>query len=210
MWPVCIATTALAVGAATSTGGLTALALNRQSPTRRRMTMKSTRVDEKPAIRLEPPRLENRAPLLIAGLRGSYTAETRTEIPALWQRFGSQIGNVPGQVGGVAYGVCFKPSTGEEGFGYLSGVEVSGVSGLPQEFSHVSLPARRYAVFPHRGHVSELYQTCDAIWQTWLPGSGHEVVPAGPGGPTFFERYGEAFDPGKGMGDVEVWIPIES
>ena len=26
--------------------------------------------------------------------------------------------------------------------------------------------------------------------------------------PDFFERYGEAFDPQLGMGDVEVWIPV--
>jgi predicted transcriptional regulator YdeE len=27
--------------------------------------------------------------------------------------------------------------------------------------------------------------------------------------PAFLERYGEAFDPRTGMGDVEVWVPVE-
>jgi len=57
-------------------------------------------------INLAPPRFENGKPLLVAGLGERYTCETSAGIPALWQRFQPHIGNIPGQVGGTAYGVC--------------------------------------------------------------------------------------------------------
>jgi AraC family transcriptional regulator len=124
-------------------------------------------LDEARELQLNPPRFENGKPLLIAGLRGHFTAATWEGIPALWQRLASS-GKVPGQAGPVHYGLCFNMS---DGIDYLAGVEVSGVAGLPSEFSSVSLPAQRYVVFPHREHVSKLYNTVDTIWRKWFPGS---------------------------------------
>jgi AraC family transcriptional regulator len=56
--------------------------------------------------------------------------------------------------------------------------------------------------------VSTLRYTVSAIWSQWFPESGCKAVRAIAGAPDFFERYGEAFDPQLGMGDVEVWIPV--
>ena len=69
------------------------------------------------------------------------------------------------------------------------------------------LPKRRYAIFPHREHVSRLGDAIDAIRETWLAGSGHDAA-LGGGAPDFLERYGEQFDPVAGTGDLEVWFPI--
>ncbi len=160
------------------------------------------------ALQLEPPRFENCGALLIAGLRSNYTAETMNELPAQWQRFAPHIGKIVGQIGRTTYGMCWQASDGG-GIEYLSGVEVSGFSGLPGEFTVVSIPAQRYAVFPHRGHVSQMYETCDAI-SKWLPESGHQCADGGADGPDFFERYSEEFDPRTGMGGMEVWVPIKS
>ncbi|RWX60406.1 AraC family transcriptional regulator, partial [Mesorhizobium sp. M4B.F.Ca.ET.089.01.1.1] len=55
---------------------------------------------------LEPPRFETSRPFLIAGLGERYSCETSAGIPMLWQRFGPYIGNIPGETGDVAYGVC--------------------------------------------------------------------------------------------------------
>lgn len=155
--------------------------------------------------RLETPRFENGRPLLIAGLRGHFTDATWAGIPVQWQRLGSS-GPIPGQVGRVYYGLCFNLSHGVD---YLCGVEVSSASGLPGDFTTVNVAAQKYAVFPHREHVSKLRQTLDAIGK-WLPSSGHQPARAAGGAPDFFERYGEGFDPRTGTGDIEVWIPIKS
>jgi len=150
------------------------------------------------------PRFENGRPMLIAGLRGHFTTATWAGIPAQWQRLVS-YGNVPDTLGFTHYGLCFNMSNGID---YLCGVEVSGIDGLPDEFSQVNIPAQKYAVFAHHEHVSKLRDTLDVIQRQWFPGSGHQAARPSPGAPDFFERYGEGFDPRTGMGDIEVWMPI--
>ena len=112
-------------------------------------------------------------------------------------------GKIPGMVGWTYYGLCFNLPGGID---YFCGAEVSSAAGLPTGFSHCEIPAQRYAVFDHRGHVSELYNTLDAIQRIWAP--DHELVRPSGSAPDFFESYGERYDPQKGMGDIEVWIPI--
>jgi AraC family transcriptional regulator len=161
--------------------------------------------DKTPSEELEQPRFEDGKPMLLAGLRDYYRVATMSEIPGLWKRFAPYIGRVPGQVGGVTYGVCFPSS---DGFDYMAAVEVRSSEGLPDEFSVVTMPAERYAVFSHKGHVSKLPETCRAIEREWLPRSRYSLALGTPGSPGFFERYGESFDPKIGAGDVEVWVPI--
>jgi AraC family transcriptional regulator len=168
-----------------------------------------SKTNESSFVHLEPPRFENGAPLLIAGLRAQLAAGTN-QIPAQWQRLGPYIGKVPGQVGGVFYGVGFNISEDQDGCDYLSGFEVSDFSGIPGELSRVSIPAQRYAVFPHHGHVSKLYNTINTIHRQWLPGSGCQVANDNAGAVAFFEHYGEKFDPQTGTGGIEVWIPIKA
>ena len=155
---------------------------------------------------ISPPRVQQAGQLRIAGLRGEYTSETRGEIPLLWQRFAPHIGNTAGQVGNVAYGVCFCGSA-YRGFGYLAGIELSSETAIPDDWSVANFPAGGYAVFTHGGHVSTLCETLDAVHR-WLPGSGLQVAHAEPGGPAFFERYGEAVCPSTGLGGMELWFPL--
>jgi AraC family transcriptional regulator len=159
-------------------------------------------------VNLDPPRCEDRGQLIIAGLAGRYTAGTLDDLPALWGRFAVYIGRIPGQVGRVAYGVCSDMLSGTGSFQYLSGVEVSESSALPEQFSRVHIPAQRYVVFPHREHVSKLRDTVSTIWSQWFPESGYKAARGTAGAADFFERYGEGFDPQRGIGDIEVWIPV--
>ena len=154
------------------------------------------------SLGLGAPRFENGREMLIAGLNASYTLATRGEIPAQWERFAPAIGKVTGQIGENAYGVCWN-SQPECAFDYLAGVEVSQVTGLPSDFTHVKLAARRYAVFTHSKHVSKVVDTLDAIWSKWLPESGFK-----PSAAPCFERYTSEFNPETGFGGTEIWIPI--
>lgn len=152
---------------------------------------------------LEPPRFETSRPFFIAGLGERYNCETSAGIPMLWQRFGPHIGNIPGEIGDVAYGVCVNGDDAGN-FDYIAGVEVSDFSELPKEFSRVRVPAQKYAVFSHREHISTIRRTVNTIWNKWLPASGHEVADAPE-----FERYGPEFDPRSGNGGLEIWIPVK-
>ena len=115
--------------------------------------MSQATMKKAPAVQLEAPRFENAEPLRIAGLREHFTPETMKNIPELWRRFGPHIGNIPGQVGHAAYGLCFN-ALGPDGVDYLAGVEVSNSSDRPGDFSFANIPAQKYAVFSHREHVS--------------------------------------------------------
>lgn len=151
---------------------------------------------------LEMPRFEDGKELLIAGLNERYTFETRINIPVQWEKFCPHLGKVPGQVGQMSYGVSWNCEP-KCSFDYLSGVEVSDTAKLPAGFSHVRLPAQRYAVFIHPLHVSKLPQTIDTIWRKWVPDCGL------PTEEDCVERYTAEFNPNTGMGGMEIWVPLK-
>jgi AraC family transcriptional regulator len=153
---------------------------------------------------LEPPRFETSRPFLIAGLGERYSCETSAGIPMLWQRFGPYIGNMPGEIAGVAFGACVNGDDAGN-FDYVAGVEVADFSDLPKDFHRVRVPAQKYAVFSHRDHISTIRRTTNTIWNKWLPASGHEIADAPE-----FERYGPDFDPRSGNGGLEIWVPIRT
>ena len=156
---------------------------------------------------VEPPRFENGKTLLVAGMRQHYAPQNMKELPELWQRFAPHIGSIPGQVGLAAYGLCFNANS-PDGMDYMTAVEVRSASGLPADFQVTTVPAQKFAVFSHRGHVSKLFETLSAI-DKWIFTSGLRVAPATAEAPSFFERYSEEFNPQTGMGGMEVWVPIE-
>jgi AraC family transcriptional regulator len=160
------------------------------------------RMKELKIVPLAAPRFEAGGKLLIAGMSDRFTFETNEGIPALWQTFVPYIGNIPGQVNGVTYGVCCNPDA-DGGFEYVAGVEVKSRDRLPASLRCVEVEPQRYAVFQHGGHVSTLHQTFYSIWNGWLPESGFEAADAPE-----FERYSEDFDPVAGTGVVEIWLPI--
>jgi AraC family transcriptional regulator len=151
------------------------------------------------------PRFVDGKAMTFAGMSEHVTSDW-DKIDKLWWRFAPHIGKVPGQVvARVAYGVVTNSG---KGIDYLAAVEVTGTKVLPKDFVQASLPAQRYAVFAHEGHVSKLKDTMDAIWK-WFPTSGLEHARTA-GAPAFFERYGEEFDPQKGTGGIEVWVPVKA
>lgn len=152
---------------------------------------------------LAPPRLERRDALLIAGIGERHKMAGAPAIPLQWSRMVPFLGTLPTEKYGLTYGVCANPDD-DGAFDYIAGVEVERFGDLPPELTSIRLPARRYAVFTHEGHVSALPQTFNAIWAHWLPASGEKPADA----PTF-ERYDDRFDPQTGQGVVEVWLPLE-
>ncbi|SDS91822.1 AraC family transcriptional regulator [Bradyrhizobium canariense] len=159
--------------------------------------MDSTAIDN-----LRAPRFETSHPLLVAGFSERYTCESGAAIPGQWQRFHQSVGNIPGRIGQVAYGVCCNGDDAGN-FDYIAGVEVSDFSDLPREFARVRIPEQKYAVFTHRDHISTIRRTINTIWNHWLPASGLKAADA-----PSFERYDENFDPLTGNGGLEIWLPV--
>jgi AraC family transcriptional regulator len=161
------------------------------------------RMDKTLLTELDPPRFLEGEELLIVGLAARYTFETNQGIPAQWQRFAPHIGHIPKQRGPETYGLCANGDNSGS-FEYIAGVRVSEFSDLPEGLSGTRVPKRRYAVFTHKGHVSQLRRTHYTIWNKWHRESGSHVADA-----PNFERYGKDFNPMTGLGPIEVWMPVD-
>ena len=135
----------------------------------------------------------------VVGLSAECTFENTSAIPPLWQSFNAREDEVDGAVPGVAFGVCCNVDDAGR-FRYVAGVEATRKT---DGMDFVDIPASRYAVFTHSGHISDLPKTVYTIWNKCLPDAGIE-----PAKSPDFERYDRRFNPETGNGEVEIWVPI--
>jgi AraC family transcriptional regulator len=183
--------------------GLTPEAVRAQGHLDNIKLLEPIRMEQNVLTNIEAPRFVDGQVLLVGGIGQRYTSETSAGIPAQWQRFVPYLGHIAGQVGHTAYGVCCN-FDGEGDFEYICGVEVSGFSALPPDFSRIRIEPQKYAVFAHRDHISTIRSTWNTIFNKWLPESGCKLA-----GAPEFERYTEEFNPATGMGGTEIWIPVQ-
>jgi predicted transcriptional regulator YdeE len=174
-----------------------------QDPTGEVRAQEERMIREMESYHLESPRFENGKEMIVAGLSGHFTKDALSQIPDLWMKFAPSIGKVPTQKGQATYGVCHGGDK-DGSFDYLAGVEVEKATNLPSGFTHMRLAPQRYAVFTHTKHVSKLCETMSAIYNKWLPNSGLEAVHA-----PALEKYTEEFCPDKGVGGIELWVPVK-
>jgi len=157
------------------------------------------RLDHPTGVPMASPRLIEHPAFGVAGLQARYTYETAAGIPALWQRL-SLHGAPLSRVGAYEYGVCSEARDGA--YDYTCGVQVEG--NAPAGLALLRIPAQRYAVFFHAGHIAAIRSSYRAIFDQWLPASGLRPV----NGPDF-ERYDARFDGSTGEGGVEIWVPVD-
>jgi len=157
----------------------------------------------KSSVSLDSPQLENEGPLRVVGMTESCSFDTTVQIPAQWQRFMTYYNAIPAKLDRIPVGLA--DAVDDEGrFSYTCGVEVSRFGDLPKGLREIELPARSYAVFEHRRHVSTLYDTYSAIWNTALPAMGRTSADA-----PVLERHNPQFDPRTGEGGIALWVPLE-
>jgi AraC family transcriptional regulator len=149
----------------------------------------------------EPKRIDGKT-ILLAGLSERYNDSTIAGVPSQWQRFAPHIGNIPGEVVGAAYGVCYNGDD-EGNVDYMTGVAVRDFSAVPDDLSRLRLTAQTYFVFEIEEHISSIRMAWNTIWNAWLPQSGCALADA-----PFFERYGSSFNPQTGSGGYEFWLPM--
>lgn len=146
----------------------------------------------------DPVRFETGKAMLLGGLRRHHSFQ-HGDFAGQWRDF-SALGPLPGQLGEHAYGViCAATATTCE---YMCAVEVAALEVLPKTLGRMRIAPQTYAVFLHRGHVDALPQTWQAALD-WLARSSWESAHQPD-----FERYGDAFDPDSGSGEVEVWLAV--
>lgn len=151
-------------------------------------------------IPIDPPRIEDQGAFRVSGLSMRCKNHDPSGIPALWQRLNARDTTEFNDVE-AAYGVCFDGD--ESGFSYLAGY--NSTAAAPKDMDSVDLPAGRYAIFTHAGHIADLPNFVYSVWNSALEANNltHRKAPD-------FELYDKRFDVSTGRGLVEIWIPVEA
>ena len=128
---------------------------------------------KKGKVRLKPDIL-HKSSFSIAGL--IYSGRDTNEIFNLWQAFWLMV-----QKGKIVLensrcvGACLHDidMRNNEIFVYYAGIEIDRVFHIPKEMKSVNIPECTYAVFKHKGPISEIEQTYDRIYGSWIPLTGN-------------------------------------
>jgi AraC family transcriptional regulator len=159
---------------------------------------------ESKAMKLKEPRIQKEGELLFVGQSEHVPYKEMQNIAGQWERFMS------GPYGVIDHKVAEPPvgiTTGsnDDGIEYMCAAGVTKFGPLLNNCVKLTLPPATYAVFVHDGHVTQLRETYEAIWNDWFPKSGKPPAEA-----PSFERHNETFDPRTGNGGVTIWIPIRA
>lgn len=153
---------------------------------------------------LKAPAIKHGEKILAVGLAQRHPFEKPQDIPAQWQDFmATKYAAIPHKRQGMPIGMSNGPDD-DGNFEYICAAEVETFATTPRGLIEIEVPARRYAVFAHDGHVSAIGATYNAIWNEWLPASGEK-----PANAPCIERHRAAFNPQTGMGGVDIWIPLK-
>lgn len=154
--------------------------------------------------------IEEQHTLRLAGLRTRIHGLPYEVIPACWDTFSPYRGWLPTQVDRRSYGVLLEAEGNEGGFDYFTAVEVENFDTLNSDWDRLEIPAQRYAVFPHKDHVSTLRETLHSIFSHSLPTLNLDPLRHAPGVPLVLERYEASFDLSTGWGGIQVRVPLSA
>jgi AraC family transcriptional regulator len=134
------------------------------------------------------------APLILAGVNQRYKVGPNAGMKLQWAKLMEDFGQIAGQVGTKAFGVCHDFGNGE--MDYLAAAQVSDGGQVPGYLHVLHIPARKVAVIGHDGPLEKISETWAKIFETYLPSAKLEVA----AGPQF-----EVYD-----GDlIEIHIPVK-
>lgn len=159
--------------------------------------MEPLEMDKNRIVNVGAPTIQYKGAMRVVGIGTACVAGDISGIPAQWQALNARAHDV--EFGGTAYGISYDMN-GSGDFRYLAGVETRKT---PDGMDVVDIPAHRYAVFIHSGHISDLPKTIYTIWNKALPDAGLQPAQAPE-----FEVYDARFEVETGRGDVEVWVPV--
>lgn len=135
-----------------------------------------------------------------------YGDNQHNEISESWQQFDRKKDQVSGAVNpNQVIAVCGRTgeTTNADDYEYVAGVEVPRAENIPDGMVVRVVPARRYAVFAHRGPLDTLPDTFKYIYEVWLPRLGHQFADWPE-----LEVYGEAFRDGSPDLAMTIWVPV--
>ena len=126
-------------------------------------------------------------------------------IQELWDTFMRRYSEITNSANSeVAVGICCYPPTGIKTFDYIAGVLVSDDNNTPEGMVYYELPARKYAVFTHKGSLENLAETFTNIYDKWLTENGLEEAPYDE-----VEWYDKRFKFGEPDSEMDIYVPVK-
>lgn len=149
-------------------------------------------------------RMEDKGAFTLAG-QSIVTKNTECDnqdIPKLWDKLfkdGTMTRLKELSTSGKAYGACFAVNETDQSFRYaVSAIIESDRAAVPEELESHTVPAGKWAIFPKKGTVPEVFGGLwDSILSEWLPSHEYEFDHTRPD----IENYVED--------GIEIWLPIQ-
>lgn len=149
-------------------------------------------------------RIVSKKEMKIAGYEKTTTVQScQKELPALWEKLMRDESRIKSKVGDRSYGACIMISPEECSFRYIAGFEVEDFRNVPKNMKREKLPAAKYAVFQHRGKLSEIGKTYWQIQSEALPNAGLRERGF------WLEAYGKEFDAESDDSVMDIWVAVE-
>ncbi|MCK0096935.1 AraC family transcriptional regulator [Yoonia sp. F2084L] len=164
--------------------------------------MEPLKMEQELIVDVPAPEMKKRDAFRVIGLSTKCSFGNNSAIPPLWEAFNGRIDELDADTDGPFYGVCCDVTPNED-FRYVAGVEGNASSKIPKGMDDVTIPAGKYAVFTHKGHIADFPKTVYTVWNKALPDAGLTPREAPE-----FELYDQRFDIATGRGVVELWIPV--
>jgi len=131
--------------------------------------------------------------------------------PQLWKSFMTEKSSLKNTVGTDLYSIqvydemhYFKNFNPQTEFTKWAAIEVDNTIGQLSDFSLFTIESGMYAVFVHKGLVSDFPKTMRYIFSEWLPKSQYNLDNR-----PHFELLGKKYKNGSPDSEEEVWIPIK-
>ncbi len=140
------------------------------------------------------------------------TSLAQNNIPQLWNTFMPRIEEITNNIDSGCYEIHpfdseFKMENFTESmeFEKWAAVEVDNLENIPDGLKATTIEGGKYAVFEHKGLMSNIQFSFDYAYGTWLPNSGFELDKRAD-----FEVYGKQYyGPENPESITELWIPIK-
>jgi len=126
------------------------------------------------------------------------------KLPPLWESFSNTESDIRHTIAGNAYGVIHQIQSDSALLDYYAAYEVKHAEKLAKGMALIEIPSSMYARFSHRGLATELDNTVNYIYASWLLSSGKKHT----GGPDL-EIYGPEYNPDSEESVIGYAIPIQ-
>ncbi len=160
---------------------------------------------------MQQPQIIKRPELRNVGCKAPFIhalspdANNHEVIPQVWERLMHCLRSFPHQSCEPMYGLIEQREerSHEHELWYLAGAPVQPGTEVPDEMTLKTVPAGTYAVFTHRGPMSDIAKTVGYAYREWLPNSGYELANAPD-----VELYDERFSCDRDDSELEYWLPV--